>query len=251
VKMHSVLFLLVICLVACAAKPSQPPTIRLESPQDGVEVSPGARVLVQSSAQDERGVVRIELWVDGRLYEAHRSEEPSGDLVFDVIQIWNASEIGPHTLTVKALSADGRVSEPSSVEVNVVQRAATPTPLPETMPTVVVDDSCVPSARFVEDVTVPDDSLFNGGVNFTKTWRLRNDGECIWPQGTMWVFISGSLLGAESPVEVELAEPDRIVDISVDMVAPPSPGTYSSYWRLQLANGEFFGDQAYARIIVP
>jgi len=139
--MHSVLFLLVICLVACVAKPSQPPTISLESPQDGVEVSLGARVLVQSSAQDELGVVRIELWVDGRLYEAHRSEEPSGDLVFDVIQIWNASELGPHTLMVKALSADGRVSEPRSVVVNVVQRAPTPTPLPEITPTAVADDS--------------------------------------------------------------------------------------------------------------
>jgi hypothetical protein len=35
------------------------------------------------------------------------------------------------------------------------------------------------------------------------------------------------------------------------MVAPASPGTYRSYWRLQDPDGEFFGDQAYVRIIVP
>jgi hypothetical protein len=250
VKRLSILFLMVY-MTACVTSTLPPPTIRLESPENGVEVSQGERVLIQSSAQDERGVVKIELWADGRLYEVHRSEEPSGDLAFDAIQIWNASELGPHTLTVKALTADGRVSTPVSVEVNVLQREPTPTPLPEAVPTTVVDDSCVPSARFVEDVTVPDDSLFNGGVNFTKTWRLRNDGECRWPQGTTWAFISGSLLGAQSPVEVELAEPDRIVDISIDMVAPPSPGTYASYWRLQLPDGEYFGDQAYVRIIVP
>jgi hypothetical protein len=98
---------------------------------------------------------------------------------------------------------------------------------------------------------VPDDSLFNGGVNFTKVWRLRNDGECTWPPGTVWVFIGGGLLGAQSPVEVDLAAPDRIIDISVDMVAPAAPGTYRSYWRLQDPGGEFFGDQAYVRIIVP
>jgi hypothetical protein len=251
VKKRLMLILLAIGVAACVTRPNQPPTIRLESPQDGVEVSQGERVLVQSSAQDEMGVVKIELWVDGRLYEVHRSAEPSGDLAFDAIQIWDASELGLHTLTVKALSADGRVSEPVSAEVNVVQRKPTPTPAPDLTPTASVDDSCVPSARFVEDVTVPDDSLFYGGVNFTKTWRLRNDGECTWPAGTTWVFISGNLLGAQSPVEVELAQVDRIVDISVDMIAPPSPGTYSSYWRLQLPDGEFFGDQAYVRIIVP
>jgi hypothetical protein len=35
------------------------------------------------------------------------------------------------------------------------------------------------------------------------------------------------------------------------MVSPSSPGTYKSYWRLQRPDGEFFGDQAYVRIIVP
>ena len=52
-------------------------------------------------------------------------------------------------------------------------------------------------------------------------------------------------------VRIQFVEPGRIVDISVDMVAPTSPGTYTSFWRLQRPNGELFGDQAYVRIIVP
>ena len=100
---------------------------------------------------------------------------------------------------------------------------------PTVVPTVVVDPSCEPSARFVEDVTVPDDTLYNGGVSFRKTWRLRNDGECTWEPGVTWTYIGGELLGAQSPVEVELAEPGRIVDVSVDMVAPTSPGTYTAF----------------------
>jgi hypothetical protein len=35
------------------------------------------------------------------------------------------------------------------------------------------------------------------------------------------------------------------------MVAPNAPGTYTSFWRLRRSDGEFFGDQAYVRIIVP
>lgn len=239
-------------LVACMARPTQLPDIRLESPQAGLEVAQGERVLVQSIAQDERGVVKTELWVDGRLYEVSRSSEPGGNLQFDAIQIWQASTLGAHTLVVKAHSADGRVSEPVSVEVRVAVISVTPTPEVLPTPTAVVQDGgCIPSARFVEDVTIPDDSLFNSGVNLTKTWRLRNDGTCAWPEGTVWAFIGGDLMGAQSPVQVELAEPDRIIDISVDMVAPASPGTYKSYWRMQSPSGEFFGDQAYVRIVVP
>lgn len=252
VKKRMILCVLVLlALVACAPKTFQPPTIHLESPEDGIQVTQGERVLVQSVAQDEKGVVKTELWVDGRLYEVNRSEEASGDLKLDVIQIWNVTTLGTHTLVVKAHTADGRVSGPARVEVNVVPIKPTSTPSPALIPTAVVDDSCVPSARFVEDVTVPDDSLFNSGVSFTKVWRLRNDGECMWPPGTLWGFIGGDLLGAQSPVEVELAEPGRIVDISVDMVAAAAPGTYKSYWRLQRPDGDYFGDQAYVRIIVP
>lgn len=237
-----------LALLACAPTPVAPPQIRLESPQSGLEVAQGERVLVQSIATGEGGVVKTELWVDGRLYEVNRPES-GGE--FAAIQIWEASTLGTHTLSVKAHDSSGQISVPASVEVHVVPIKPTPTPRPATTPTVVIDPTCELSARFVEDVTVPDDSLFNGGVNFTKVWRLRNDGECIWPPGTVWAFMGGGLLGAQSPVEVELAAPERIVDISVDMVAPAAPGTYKSYWRLQDHNGEFFGDQAYVRIIVP
>jgi len=245
------LAVLLFVLVACSSQPTQAPTIQLMSPESGVQVALGERVLVQSVAEDDEGIVKTELWVDGRLYEVNRSEEAAGQLALDAIQIWEASPLGRHTLLVKAHDVHGQVSPPVSVEVVVVPPPPTPTPAPTVAPTAVVDPSCVPSARFVEDVTVPDDSLYNGGVNFTKTWRLRNDGECAWEPGTTWVWISGELIGAQSPVEVELAQPGRIVDISVDMVAPLSPGTYRSYWRLQRPDGEYFGDQAYVRIIVP
>ncbi len=245
------LSLLLLGLAACAMQSTEAPSIQLTSPEDGIQVALGERVLVQSVAEDDTGVLKTELWVDGRLYEVSRSSEASGQQALDAIQIWEASSLGRHTLLVKAHDVQGQVSPPTRVEVVVVPPAPTPTPAPTVVPTLVVDPSCVPSARFVEDVTVPDDSLYNGGVNFVKTWRMRNDGECAWEPGTTWVWISGDLLGAQSPVEVELAEPGRIVDVSVDMVSPMSPGTYKSYWRLQRPNGEFFGDQAYVRIIVP
>jgi hypothetical protein len=234
-------------LFACRRESLEPPSIRLESPANGLRVAQGERVLIQSVAEGE-GLVKTELWVDGRLFEVSRPDH--GGTEFAAIQIWQAADLGAHTLSVKAFNQQGRVSDPAQVAVEVVPRTALPTPTPQPVPTA-VEMACEPSARFVEDVTVPDDSLYNSGVNFVKTWRLRNDSECKWPEGTRWVFIGGDLLGAQSPAEVELAEPDRIVDVSVDMVAPAAPGTYKSNWRLQAPNGEFFGDQAYVQITVP
>jgi hypothetical protein len=244
--------ILLLGLASCIGQRGERPAVLLESPQDGIEISLGDRVLVQSVSQGEKGVVKVELWVDGRLYEASRSQQTEGEASFSAIQIWEAPQLGSHTLVVRAYDALGQVSEPQSAEIQVVPPKPTPTVEATVVPTPsTLDNACQPSARFVEDVTVPDDSLYNGGVKFTKTWRLRNDGECTWEPGTVWAFIGGDLLGAQSPVDVELAEPGRIVDISVDMVAPAAPGTYKSYWRLQRPNKDYFGDQAYVQIVVP
>jgi len=247
VKRLLLLVALTMGLFACRPAPLDPPTVRLESPTDGLRVAQGERVLVQSAAVGNE-LAKTELWVDGRLFEVSRPDH--GGQEFAAIQIWQAAALGPHTLTVKAFNRQGQVSETAQVQIEVVSRTSLPTPTPQVIPTV-VEQGCEPSARFVEDVTVPDDSLYNSGVKFTKVWRLRNDGECTWLSGTRWVFIGGDLLGAQSPVEIELAEPERIIDVSVDMVAPAAPGTYKSYWRLQAPDGEFFGDQAYVRITVP
>ena len=243
--------LLALALAGCLSRSSEAPSVEVISPQEGMQVALGDRLLVQSLASDDQGVVKTELWVDGRLYEVQQAQDARGEPSLNAIQIWEPPALGTYSLMLKAYDTDGQFATSSAVSVVVVTRAPEPTPTPTAVPTAVLDPSCEPSARFVEDVTVPDDSLFNAGTDFAKTWRMRNDGECTWEIGTTWTFIGGDLLGAGSPVEVELAEPGRIVDISVEMVAPPSPGTYNSTWRLQRPNGEFFGDQAYVRIIVP
>lgn len=128
--------------------------------------------------------------------------------------------------------------------------------------TVVVPTSqptCNFVAAFVADISIPDDTNIPAGATFVKTWRLRNDGNCAWGPGGVvnaLVFTGGNKLGA--PDQVVLGgnvNPGQTVDISVNMVAPTTAGTYTSEWKLRLGN-TFLGIGAnknspiYARIRV-
>jgi len=98
------------------------------------------------------------------------------------------------------------------------------------------------AATFIADITVPDGSVFNPGLAFVKTWRLKNTGACTWTSAYAPVLENGDLLGANaaSPMPVSLA-PGQTVDISVNMIAPGTPGHYRGNWKLRDASGVKFG----------
>jgi hypothetical protein len=97
-------------------------------------------------------------------------------------------------------------------------------------------------AEFVADVNIPDDTVFAPGQSFTKTWRISNTGQTTWTTGYALIFIDGDLMGAEASVPIpEEVAPGKNVDISVDMIAPETAGSYISYWKLKTPDGKIFG----------
>ncbi len=103
------------------------------------------------------------------------------------------------------------------------------------------------AARFVEDVTIPDDTKVNPGTGFIKTWLLENYGYCTWTTGYKLVYVSGDRLSAPSEVPIqEEVKPGEEVEISVNMISPLEPGTYESYWKLSDASGKLFGTGTFA-----
>ncbi len=107
-----------------------------------------------------------------------------------------------------------------------------PTPLPATPTNTPLCDL----AQFVRDVTIPDGTVFAPGATFTKTWRLRNIGTCTW-SGYSVVFDSGNAMNGTSPTPLPTVAPGQEVDVSIDMVAPSTPGEYRGYWRIRNASG--------------
>jgi hypothetical protein len=100
-------------------------------------------------------------------------------------------------------------------------------------------------------VTVPDNTQFAPGTAFIKTWRVRNSGTCDWEAGTQLVFASGDQMGGPASVSVAATAAGSETDISVNLTAPASPGTYRGNWQLQAADGTRFGAIIYVKIVVP
>jgi hypothetical protein len=94
----------------------------------------------------------------------------------------------------------------------------------------------------VADVNFPDGSVLQPGAKFTKTWRLKNVGSCAWNTDYQLVFFSGEKMGASSsakfPKNVAIGE---TVDISINLTAPTSAGSYRGYWMFKNADGALFG----------
>ena len=118
---------------------------------------------------------------------------------------------------------------------------ATPSKTPPPVTQTVAPSSC-DKVQFVADVNIPDGSVLQPGATFTKTWRLKNVGSCEWDTSYQLVFFSGEKMGAASsakfPKNVAIGE---TVDISINMTAPTSAGSYRGYWMFKNKDGALFG----------
>jgi hypothetical protein len=126
---------------------------------------------------------------------------------------------------------------------------ATETPSPSPQPS--ATPACSDSSQFVTDVTIPDNTVMKAGQQFTKTWRLRNSGDCSWTSAFAAVFVNGDRMNG--PTAVPLAgsvPPNGTVDISVDLIAPTSNGAHQADYRLRDLNDDLFGIEFYVRILV-
>ena len=119
---------------------------------------------------------------------------------------------------------------------NTVTNTPTRTPLP-TATSVDCD-----RASFVDDITVPDGSLFGPAETFTKTWRLRNDGTCTWTPAYRVVFVDGDRMSAPLSFAIPgTVAPGQTIDIGIRMRAPIESGIYRSNFKFQNDAGILFG----------
>jgi len=79
---------------------------------------------------------------------------------------------------------------------------------------------------------------------------MKNIGSTAWPEPARLIFVGGDVLSESEAVIVPSIQPNEEVDITVDMVAPASPGRYVSKYRLCTPEGARFGHCVWADITV-
>jgi len=147
-----------------------------------------------------------------------------------------------------ATAAPSATAVPSATPVPsaIAVPSATPIPSATAVPTATPSQTSSPvpvdAAEFIGDVTIPDGTHLSPGESFIKTWRLRNSGTSTWTRAYSLVFANGSQMNGLSLIPLlGTVAPGGVIDVSVTLVAPNSPGTYKGYWELRSATGILFG----------
>lgn len=99
----------------------------------------------------------------------------------------------------------------------------------------------VDGAFFVDDITVPDSSVWLTNQPLVKTWRLRNSGTSTWGAGYHLVFVGGDERGAPLAIPVPTTGPGFEADLSTSLTTPADLGQRRGYWRLRNNVGVYFG----------
>ncbi|MCX6066750.1 MAG: NBR1-Ig-like domain-containing protein [Chloroflexi bacterium] len=104
---------------------------------------------------------------------------------------------------------------------------------------------------FVSDVSIPDGMIMAPGAKFTKTWRVRNDGNCVWDPSYTLELAMGDAMSTVTKIPLtKTVYPDDSIDFSVDMVAPDTNGTYAGYWHVATPYGGYMGVGSYNQNLV-
>lgn len=147
----------------------------------------------------------------------------------------------------------GDTQTPTPTQVPTDTPTATPTatatptdtPSPTPTPTQTASPTPIPChlAKFVKDVTIPDGSAIDTNTPFTKIWRLKNMGSCVWDASYRIAFVDGTAMSQATiyPWTGGTVGYGQTVDLSVNLVAPIYPGKYQSNFMLLGPDGTYFG----------
>ncbi len=160
--------------------------------------------------------------------------------------VYTAQVITPQPLTTQDDSGSGKPAPLPTLAFPTLPPGTLTAPAPSPTATSIPPTStpAVPCdwAAFITDVTIPDGTIIQPGVKFTKVWRLKNIGACAWTGAYALAFENGNLMGGNAITKLpQSVGPGQTVDVSVNLIAPATPGEYKGYWLLRDAAGQGFG----------
>ena len=108
----------------------------------------------------------------------------------------------------------------------------------------------VDDARFVRDSDlVKDKTVMAPGQRFTQRWQVRNNGSTPWGPGYRLAAIDQSM-GAPPSVPLPPTAPGQVATLTLEHLAPITPGIRRSTWQCFNAENQAFGQKLWTEIFV-
>jgi hypothetical protein len=117
-----------------------------------------------------------------------------------------------------------------------------PSPIPSPTSFTPAGSQAQCASASLQDEAPVDGKIFKPGVQFVKTWYVKNTSPCVWDTTYKIVFWSGDLLGGGYVYQLpRVTGPGQTVPIELVLTTPTTPGTYKSEWKLQTPDNINFG----------
>jgi hypothetical protein len=105
--------------------------------------------------------------------------------------------------------------------------------------------------KFIQDITIPDGTIFKSGDVNDKTWEIQNIGTTTWNKNYRFYYCAGLPVDLVNKVLPKLyvnldgdIAPSAKTQISVSIIAPDIEGHYKIYFQLLNASGIKVPDDA-------
>ncbi|HMT20924.1 MAG TPA: NBR1-Ig-like domain-containing protein, partial [Promineifilum sp.] len=94
------------------------------------------------------------------------------------------------------------------------------------------------------------------GQDFTKGWRVLNNGTCAWPADFELAYTTGNRIEASmggSSVKLDrVVQPGEEIDLSVNLRAPQAYGVFQGFWQMRdTVTHQTFGETVWVGIQAP
>lgn len=252
------ILLLTMGVLSACNLPKSNASVAILNPASGQVIPAFIEHHLTASIKPEGNWSRIELLVNGKLVHLDTPETNPGE--FGLLTLpWIPTTEGPTMLEVRLYQHSKMPAASSQVAVMVKARqdeqltVTSTIPAPIATPTATVlapPASCVLSAAFIQDLTIPNGTTLSPGQKFTKVWRVQNTGTCPWVNFKL-VFVRGSLMGGVSPSLLPQVSAGNTTDIALEMVAPSYKGDYSGIWQIQTNTGVLIGPELSFSVNIP
>ena len=109
---------------------------------------------------------------------------------------------------------------------------------------------CTDNLLYLDDLSIPDDSILPAGASMIKQWQVENSGTCNWDARYRLRLVSGNLPGAEAELQLYPARSGTLAELSISITTPEDAGAYQAVWQAYDPANSPFGDPITIQFVV-